>query len=146
MSPRPNGNTIPNRTLTKAIHHTWHTALILVFTIFFFSHSLHHPHKPFPIVIRMYSGFTHPKLFGSLPYCCLIFNNRIRNLNCSFLNIILQNKPLHKLLFYNLCRGTLIYFFVPNRISLKSFVVISSPNAFLKTSVEGPPFSSNPFT
>ena len=60
-------------------------------------------------------------------------------------------KPLHSSLFTNYAGVHFhINFYlitaVPNKIFLESFVVASFPSAFLKTSVDGPPFSSSPFT
>ena len=55
-------------------------------------------HKPFRYVL-MYRTLANPKLLCALPYCCVIFDNIIGNIDCSLLDIIFQRKPL-RMLFY----------------------------------------------
>ena len=42
--------------------------------------------------ILMYRTLTDPKLFRSLPYCRIVFNNIVGNIDCAFLDIIFQRK------------------------------------------------------
>ena len=58
--------------------------------------------------LRMYCRLRNPKLFRSLPYCRVIFNNIISNIDCSFFDIIFQrNTPRNT--FLHCMRGIFIY-------------------------------------
>lgn len=57
----------------------------------------------------MYRALAYPKLTGRLTNGRSVLNDIIRNFHSPFFNIISHKKPLHRFVFYNLCRGVLMY-------------------------------------
>lgn len=65
---------------------------------------------------RMYRTLTHSKLLGRLPDSSSVFYNIVRDLYRPLLNIISHKNPC-MIVFYNLCRGILMYVFLFHPLS-----------------------------
>jgi len=75
---------------------------------------------------RMYSTFAYTKFFRCLAYCCIFFNDIIRNIYCSFFYVSFQkNSLLHA--FFTVYEGIVKFMTMD---SLK-FVIISLFSNFI---------------
>ena len=101
--------------------------------------------------ILMYRRLANPKLLRRLPDGGIVFDNIISNINCSFLNIILQKKsPQNTFLHCMKCSGGLWQFPSFELINLHLLHLYRTPGAKLKPFFTSPasetppaPYSNN---